>query len=402
MNILEDGVTVVTAATALNFVEPDLVLVTNAGGGQANVAMDSYLPYVGRPGPISAILSTDDIGVLYGSDDNTKALQFASASDATVPVQVVRNIYGSESIVIGNVNAAALGQFLQFVTVNDVDEVGSGAVFGGLTLNGGIAASTTFFGITANGAIGAFTPSGEADNAIKIIGTGVDSDGNVSTGTGGALLLAVDGPVGSGFVPGQFVVVITDRTGFVFNPFWIRHDGHIGIGQDVGNPEGNVQIQGSDPDVLVEMIQGTVDQVADLTQWAGRIEGEILDFNTDPPLQGETSIFLVDSTAFAPSGIVWLYRNDNMIGADRPVAYSANNTGTGELTLVDPLPRDVVDPRVFQTTQLSLVDAQGVFQLPVFADVTVDVVAPVKGKIAFDDNTGKFVGYDGATWVPLS
>lgn len=350
MDVAEDGSDVVATASTINFVEPDLVLVTDAGGGQADVAMDSYLPYVGRPGAISAILSTDNDGTLYGNGgaDPTKFLYLANSNDIAPTIAIGQAPGGQASMAIG---APVAASFLPFSVFGDND-LGQAATLGFFLLNGGIGASPIIFGVGAPGsALGAFSPTGDFDNLLKINGISADADSNLTFGASPvSLVFAQDGPGGSGFAPGQFVIVLTDRTGFTYNPWWLKQDGRIGYGIDVGYPEGQSHLQNPDPAVVASIIQGSPTQTADLSNWDRRIAGIIFNDMMNPlPVLGATSIFLVDSTDFAPSGTLWLYHYDDDIGSDFPIEYSANNTGTGELTLVDPLPKDIPDERVYQT-----------------------------------------------------
>lgn len=404
MNILEDGATVVAAATALNFVEPGLTLVTDAGGGQANVAMASYLPYVGRTGAISAKLSTDDDGTFFGSAATGKALFLGSNSvDAATPEIAIQHMLfvDQESLAIGH---PVLGGFFPFTVSADIG-AGESSTCGLVTVGGDAGAGPFFFGVGGQGSIGAFTTSSEFQACLQIGGVAVDADNALTFGFMPVVIeLHVDGTPGSGYAPGQLVFILTGRDGESHNTMWMRHNGRIGIGEDLGSPDARVQIQNvRTPDTVGLSVQGNIladDQTANLQNWEGRIYGEA-DLGAGPGFNqvGDTQIQMIDSSVFPSSGFVWLFQADNSLGTDLLVEFTANNTGTNVLTLAAPLTFAVQFVGMYITTILSSVDKQGIFIAPSINDPGGGgVAAPVAGMILFDTNINKHVGYDGTTW----
>ncbi len=367
-----------------------------------------YLKLTGRTGATNnPVLSTDDDGILYGSIDSSKGLLLASSTNIATPtVKVGHTFLDQESLAIG---APLLAGFFPFTVAGDAD-LGQSSTCGLVLTNGNAGVGPLFFGLGAPGSVGAFTTSGDFDALLQIIGIACDADNNLTFGiTPAAIEFHVDGPPGSGFAPGQLVFIVTDHDGLSHNRLWLRQDGRIGIGQDLGSPDARVQIQNvRTPDVVGFSIQGNVgadDQAADLQRWEGRLYGEAdLSIATGSGFNevGDTQIQMIDSSVFPSSGFVWLIQADNSLGTDYLVEFTANNTGTNVLTLAAPLLYQVQFAGMYMTTVLSAVDAQGIYIAASVNDPGGGAVpSPVAGMILFDTNINKHVGYDGSAWNAL-
>jgi hypothetical protein len=110
MDIQEDGVTVVAAATALNFVEPDATIIT-ASGSVANVAMTAYLLLAGRPGAGNdALFSTTQNGMIVGSSAAGFGLNLNAHTGTTLhPDEDIR--FNSTITTIGPITTSAAHVF---------------------------------------------------------------------------------------------------------------------------------------------------------------------------------------------------------------------------------------------------------------------------------------------------
>lgn len=320
-----------------------------------------YLLLAGRTGTTNdPIISLDTDGTIYGSADSSKGLLLASSTSVSPPeMALTPGFFGGDSLTLGDPVPRG---FFPFVAAYDINVVGTSATFGGITLNGGMGAATLIFGAASNGSFGAFTTSGDFDALLNISAVGCDADNNFAfSPSAAALEFHADGPPGSGYVPGQLVIINTGRTGESHNRLWIRHNGQVSLGDDVGYPEGRLHVLNVDPVVPVLVVQGatwTGPQTANLTDWEGSVTG-LTTSGAGDNLTGSTTLKLVSSTAFAASGVIYLFRADASIGSDLPMAYTANNTGTGEITLVDPLPLDFAGKLVYQTVMLTSIDADG-------------------------------------------
>lgn len=333
-----------------------------ASGGAADCTASALVCRAGRTGTTNDFtVSSDADGTISGSADPASGLVLRSSTAYPPTIKVGHTFTDQESLAIGSPLLSGVWPF----SVTGDSALGQSSTLGFILLNGGISASPIIFGIGARGAIAAFTPSQHGDNLLKITGAGVDLAGNLTFAPAAAdIVYAQDGDPGATWVPGQIVMITTNAAGASINRFWVRATGNIGVGNDFGVPEGRFHVRNEDAATVGTVFQGAPSQSADITQWKGRISTTLAASGH----VGDATITLTDSSAFPPSGVVNLDRGDAAIGTDLVVAYTANNVGTGVLTLAAVLPAYLgsmpAGKLVYQSTTLATVDKDGGATLP--------------------------------------
>ena len=310
-----------------------------AGGGGGGVpcsAAPALLCLAGRTGTTNnPTISTDSDGVIHGSLDATKSLMLASSPSLSPPQLTIRaNGLGLDQLIIGEgpdpTSSLVPGGLLQFLITADEAISGLPAVFAAYSLNGGFNNGATFFGIGANGSFVTPTASLDGDNLLKIACLGFDATNTlVGNPPPAAMIFLIDGDPITGVTPGQLLLGTTDSAGNAPTRLWIRSNGNIGIGDDMHDPVGRFHIRNEDPSTIASIFMGHQSQTANLTDWDKKVVTTV-SVNANP---GDTTITVTDSTGLFSSGTVFI-DTAHPIYRFRSYAYSANNTGTGVLTLV--------------------------------------------------------------------
>ncbi len=320
--VYENGVLTVTGADALNFIDPNVAaLVTQSPTGQANITLSGYALLSGRPGGQTVYGGTNpgDAIVLQGTTSSaTDATKIFLGQTATGEAAV--NIGGS----IDPLEVAFGFRLFQFLSESDGGLVG-GALFGAWTASDAIATpggQSSFIFLASRGSRAA--PANTQDGDFLAL---LQAQGWPINQPAAQISIRQDGTTGSQ-VPGEFRVAVADDT-HLRNIFAIRSNGLIMIGDTLvdtvrdASDVARFHVRTEASGIVGRVVQAHVGQTANLDEWWPGLETVLAaDANVS-----DTTLTLADSSKMASAGFVTIQGQDGY-------QYSANNTGTGVLTLV--------------------------------------------------------------------
>lgn len=222
MDIAEDGVVVVASATELNFIEPDATLVTDAGGGQADVAMTEYFLLRGRPGGQEGfggtVVGETFLGGTGPGDKLTlRPNPVPPSTGLDAPLTLEQTGVGYTRLLVGPPGSDPFSPFvpngiLQFLVSNE-DSI-TGATFGAFNVNADPLQAPVFFGIRGRGTLASPTESLSGDVLFDMSLKGFDNTNTLTVFQNPAEIQVMQsGPAGSGFVPAKFLFETTENGG---------------------------------------------------------------------------------------------------------------------------------------------------------------------------------------------
>lgn len=380
---------------------------TGGGGGGGTCANSPQLLCLGgRAGTANnPLIRTDGTGVITGSHTTGEGLTLVPNDvDTTGKLGMILpgqgwftlNALGNPSLVVGGPGTYDITQDFVGVPIGDI-------IIHRTTAQGGLGATLAIwddtttphliFGSLGDGqeglqiisvcghgnSLATHTPATPNQIAFQFTGGAFADAGNLDLAMGGFGFRIFDVPSGQSYVPTDLNFLVRRRDSIAEELFNVLCDGCIFLGGEAMRnarrlDESALNIVPVDDRTTV-VIQGVASQTHDLTEWRLAITGATTGSGGGANLPGASVLTLVDSTPFTASGEIIVARFADMSGVPHgstPLAYTANNTGTGELTLTVPLGLPVGIPDgtpVYQARPLSHVDATGAAFFPNVATI---------------------------------
>jgi len=209
-----------------------------------------------------------------------------------------------------------------------------------------------------------------------MVAVGYDSDDMpVFNPPMGSFIIGVGGPPSTGIVPGVAGISTLTENGTDSCHLWVLANGRVCICNDYNIPLAKMHVRGGGflgqgaefNDELTSMFEAHDGQTKDISQWGQELVLQMA-------VQGnpsDGSVFLNDTTLLPPTGSIFMRYTGEPVPflAYKEFEYTANNTGTGELTLAAPLTGTIISGEVvFYVSVLSKIDVKGAWHPPVLAD----------------------------------